>query len=59
MWEDMLSLDQSRGYESMYKCMVLLSVALASYFVVFTEMGATGWWDSFRRRVGGQYESGK
>ena len=35
------------------------SVALASRFVVFTEMGATGWRDWLRRRVGGQYESGK
>ena len=42
MDEDMLSLGQSRDYESMYKRMVLTSVALASYFVVFTEMGATG-----------------
>lgn len=42
MGEDMPRLDQSRDYESMFKCMVLPSVALASHFVVFTEMGATG-----------------
>ena len=59
MGEDMPRLDQSIDYKSMFKCMVLPWVALSSHFVVFTEMGATGWWDSFRRRIRGQYESGK
>ena len=38
MGDDIPCLDQSGVYESM----VLPSVALASPFVVFTEMGATG-----------------
>ena len=47
MCKDMPCQDQSRVY-------CLPSVALDSCFVVFTEMGATGWRDQLRRRVGGQ-----